>query len=128
MAADSAAPSGQAHDPRHQELRARLIEAGLVILQQHGPAELTLRRIAEVAGTSTMAVYTRFGGRAEMLDAIYHQGFVLLLAALDAVPESGDPARRTLELGLAYRRFALTNPALYGFLFERPLPNFDPTP
>ena len=30
-------------------------------------------------------------------------------------------------MGFAYRRFALDNPGLYGFMFERPLPGFDPT-
>jgi hypothetical protein len=43
-------------------------------------------------------------------------------------PASGDAAQRVLDLGLAYRRFALANRSLYGLLFERPLPDFDPTP
>jgi hypothetical protein len=34
---------------------------------------------------------------------------------------------RILALALAYRDFALANPALYALMFERPLPTFDPS-
>jgi AcrR family transcriptional regulator len=117
---------------RATDLRARLIDAGLAILRRDGAAELTVRRIAEAAGTSTMGVYTRFGGRVGVLESIYDRGFVLLREAFEAVspaPEAQpDPLARILDLGLAYRRFGLANPALYAFLFERPLPDFDPDP
>lgn len=110
------------------DLRERLVAAGLLVLDRHGPAELTVRRIAEVAGTSTMGVYTKFESRAGILEAIYRRGFQLLRAALAAVPERPDPVRRILDLALAYRRFALANVALYAFMFERPVPDFDPAP
>jgi AcrR family transcriptional regulator len=114
--------------PQPEDLRERLIAAGLRVLDQHGPAELTVRRIAEAAGSSTMGVYSRFGSRAGILEALYRRGFHLLRGALSAVPDAGDPIRRILDLALAYRRFALANPALYAFMFERPIPDFDPSP
>jgi AcrR family transcriptional regulator len=110
------------------ELRERLVDAGLELLGRHGPAELTVRRIAEAAGTSTMGVYTKFGGRTGVLEAIYRRGFELLRAALGAVPEADDAVRHVLDLALAYRRFAIANPALYAFMFEQPVPDFDPDP
>jgi hypothetical protein len=39
-----------------------------------------------------------------------------------------DPAEAVLELLGSYRAFALANPGLYGLLFERVLPDFDPSP
>ncbi|CAN5827129.1 hypothetical protein BH18ACT6_BH18ACT6_14320 [soil metagenome] len=42
------------------------------------------------------------------------------------VPPAESGRAVIIELGLGYRRFALVNPALYGFMFERPLPGFDP--
>jgi AcrR family transcriptional regulator len=110
------------------ELRERLVDAGLELLDRHGPAELTVRRIAEAAGTSTMGVYTKFGGRTGVLEAIYRRGFELLRAALGAVPPAEDAIRHVLDLALAYRRFAIANPALYAFMFEQPVPDFDPDP
>lgn len=117
-----------AHDDRVTDLKERLVDAGLQILQREGAAELTVRRIAEKAGTSTMGVYTRFGGRTGVLESIYDRGFVLLREAFEALPDNPEPLGRILDIGLAYRRFGLANPALYAFLFERPLPDFDPDP
>jgi AcrR family transcriptional regulator len=114
--------------PQPDELRERLVDAGLELLDRYGPAELTVRRIAEAAGTSTMGVYTKFGARTGVLEAIYRRGFELLRAALDAVPHIDDAIRHILDLALAYRRFAIANPALYAFMFEQPVPDFDPDP
>jgi AcrR family transcriptional regulator len=123
MATPSAPPA-----PQPDELRKRLVDAGLELLDRHGPAELTVRRIAEAAGTSTMGVYTKFGGRTGVLEAIYRRGFGLLREALGAVPPDEDAIRHVLDLALAYRRFAIANPALYAFMFEQPVPDFDPNP
>jgi AcrR family transcriptional regulator len=113
------------------EVRERFIAAGLRVLHEHGATELTVRRVAEAAGSSTMGIYSRFGGRAGMLEGIYRRGYEQLGAALAAADEGGsddgrDPLDRIVELSLAYRRFALANPALYALMFERPLAGFDP--
>ncbi len=114
------------------ELRDRFVAAALEILQADGAAELTVRRVAEVAGSSTMGIYTCFGGRAGMLDAVYSRGFDLLRAELVAAQAGSARSRSSTEgilaLARAYREFALANPALYALMFERPLPHFDPPP
>jgi AcrR family transcriptional regulator len=114
--------------------RERFILAGLRVLHEQGAAELTVRRVAELAGSSTMGIYSRFGGRAGMLEAIYRRGFELLKDAITAAPAvtadraDADPSRPIIALATAYRRFGLDNPALYALMFERPLPDFDPSP
>jgi AcrR family transcriptional regulator len=112
----------------------RFIFAGLRVLHERGAAELTLRRVAQQAGSSTMGIYSCFGGRAGLLEAIYRRGFELLKDAITA-PQAGtpdqagaDPSRAIIAIATAYRRFALGNPALYALMFERPLPGFDPSP
>src|SRR6266567_234558 len=106
----------------------RFIFAGLRVLHERGAAELTLRRVAEQAGSSTMGIYSCFGGRAGMLEAIYRRGFELLKDAITAPAADADPGQAIIAIATAYRRFALGNPALYGLMFERPLPGFDPSP
>lgn len=112
---------------------AELLAAGVRVLRDEGPVRLTLRRVAGAAGTSTMGIYTCFGGRAGLLEAIYDHGFGLLrrrlAASLDNEESPGaqaPPLARILALAAAYRDFALTDPALYSLMFERPLPDFDP--
>jgi AcrR family transcriptional regulator len=104
------------------------VVAGLKVLAERGAADLTVRRVAEVAGASTMGIYTRFGSRAGMLEAIYRYGFERLGAALAEARDAAPPGERVVALVRAYRRFALANPPLYALLFERPLPDFDPSP
>jgi AcrR family transcriptional regulator len=108
--------------------RDRFVSAGLRVLHESGAAELTLRRVAQQAGSSTMGIYSCFGGRIGLLEAIYQRGFELLKDAITASPADADPGQAIVAIATAYRRFALGNPALYALMFERPLPGFDPSP
>ncbi len=110
-----------------ETIREQLLAAAVKLLGEEGAAALTVRRIAEAAGVSTMAVYSRYGGMGALLDAVYVKGFDLLEEALRGVEAPSGPEELE-QLGLAYRRFALSNPALFALMFERPLPGFDPSP
>jgi AcrR family transcriptional regulator len=116
--------------------RERLVAAALRIAVERGPAELTVRHIAEAAGTSTMAVYSGFGGRSGVLEELYRRAFGMLGEALLAAPgpgpeesaavaESGTTGR-LLALAVAYRTFALASPSRYAFMFDGAAPDFTP--
>ncbi|GAA2831303.1 TetR/AcrR family transcriptional regulator [Nonomuraea rubra] len=110
-------------------LRQDLLDAALRILREQGAPSLTLRRVADAAATSTMGIYTCFGSRAGLLEAVYEHGFHLLHEALTtSLNGHTDPPARIMAIAYGYRRFALTHPALYALMFERPLPDFDPSP
>jgi AcrR family transcriptional regulator len=109
------------------DLAERLVDEAGRILSADGAAALTLRRLATATGTSTMAVYTRFGDKQGLLAAMYRAGFERLGAAMTAAVEGvDDPVAALAELGLAYRRAALANPHLYDLMFGRPVATFDP--
>ena len=99
------------------DARERLIEAGIRLLEQHGPQSLRARRVAAEVGASTMAVYTNFGGMAGLLDAIAGEAFTRFARALTEVPQTEDPVADFLAMGIAYRRFALANPQRYQLIF-----------
>ena len=105
----------------------RLLEAAWELLTTEGPASLTTRRIAERAGTSTMSIYSRYGSKDGILEELYTQGMRMLEDELAAVPGGTDARARIIELGSAYRRFAVANPGLYSLMFERPVPGFTPS-
>jgi AcrR family transcriptional regulator len=78
------------------DVAQRLIEAAARLLADEGPAGLSTRRLAAEVGTSTMAVYTHFGGLPELVRAVVREGFKRLGDHLSAVSETDDPlARRT---------------------------------
>src|SRR5438045_1728464 len=103
-------------------LRAALIDAAAHLIATEGPARLTLRRLAEAVGTSTMAIYTHFGGMPELRRAVRREGFARLTARVAAVPHTADPLTDLARICLAYYENATMNPDLYRIVFmEQPL-------
>ena len=108
------------------ELRAALLEAAAHLIAADGPERLTLRRIADEVGTSTMAIYTHFGGMPGLRRAVRREGLTRLSARLADLSESGDPVADLALLCLAYYDYATANPQLYRVVFmEEPLDDDD---
>jgi AcrR family transcriptional regulator len=98
------------------------VEEAARLIATEGPSALTLRRVAAAAGTSTMAIYTLFGGMPELRRAVRREGFARLAAHLETVEQSDDPVADLVLLGRAYYDNAITNAHLYRTMFmEQPL-------
>ncbi|MET8864940.1 TetR/AcrR family transcriptional regulator [Nonomuraea sp. NPDC004580] len=97
--------------------RAQLVDVAARILAQDGPQAMTVRRIATEAGSSTMPVYTYFGGMSGLVRAIVHEGFARMQQYFSLVGTSDDPVCDMALLGRAYRHNALANPHLYAAMF-----------
>ena len=113
---------------RTPELRERIVDAALELLERDGPEALTARRLAARAGTSPPAVYELLGDKAGVVRALFFAGFAQLGAALAEVPEDGDPLEQLVAVAQRYRRFILERPALAVVMFSRPFASFDPGP
>ena len=109
------------------EVEGALLEGAERLLERHGAAGLTVRRMAAEAGVAPMGVYSRFGGKRGVLDALLARGFDQLAAALDAAEES-DPLGALAGTARRYRSFAKEHPALYGLMFDRAIPGWQPSP
>lgn len=116
-------PRPKVHD---EELRTGILDSAGRALTANGPHGLSLRAIAADAGTSTSAVYSLFGGKPELVHALYTEAFRRFREHLVRVPETEDPLEDLIRLGVAYRRNALENPHLYSIMFGRPVPGFEP--
>ncbi len=99
------------------KIQLALVEIAAELLSTEGPQALSTRRIAAEAGTSTMAVYTYYGGLAGLVREMVHEGFARLQRHLTAVRETDDPVADMALLGRAYRLNALENAHLYGVMF-----------
>lgn len=103
--------------PADPAIRTALVETAAHIIANEGLGKLTLRRLASAVGTSTMAVYTHFGGMAELRREVRREGFARLGAELAAVEETDDSVADYLLLGWAYYLTGTTNPDLYRAMF-----------
>lgn len=105
-------------------MRERLIRAALTVLQRGGAAALTVRNITAEAGCSTTGVYTYFGGKSGLVEAIFVEGFEGFDEAVGPALIDGD----LTAAGIAYRRWALDHPTQYMVMFGRAVPEFEPSP
>ncbi|WP_280696874.1 TetR/AcrR family transcriptional regulator [Kitasatospora sp. GP82] len=105
--------------PRRSDpgIRTGLVDVAARLLSEHGPRALSARRVAAEAGSSTMALYTHFGGMSGLVREMVREGFVRLEQHLSAVGATDDPVADMALLGRAYRRNALANSHLYAVMF-----------
>ncbi|HCG00062.1 MAG TPA: hypothetical protein DEV93_05910 [Chloroflexi bacterium] len=104
----------------HDERTAvKLLETAERIAEEEGPEELSVRRVAGGAGTTTRAVYSLFSSKDGLVVALGVRAFDLLGTAVDGVSRTDDPVSDLVEAGLIFRRFALEHPALFRIGIQR---------
>lgn len=99
--------------------RTALVAVAARLLSEGGPDAVSVRRVAAEVGSSTMAVYTYFGGKPELLRAVHVEGFRNLGSRLAKVRRTEDPIADLAGLARAYRRAALDQPHLFKAMFSR---------
>lgn len=118
----------QAQLDSQAKLRAVILEQAIEILHAEGVKAMTMRAIAARAGASTKVLYTMFGGKQGLIDALRQTGFDQLRLALTAVPADLDSQAYGDALAAAYRDFALARPEYYRVMFEQVIPHYEPGP
>jgi len=109
-----------------EKLRLRLLDEGGRLLAAEGPAGLTVRRLAERAGTSPSAVYSLFGDKGGLIEEMFHEGFRRFASRIAEIHPTDDPLANLQAFGGAYRDNARANPHLYDLMFGHLFPQFDP--
>ncbi|MFF3616527.1 TetR/AcrR family transcriptional regulator [Streptomyces sp. NPDC002580] len=94
-------------------VREALIDAAAKILAEQGSGALTVRRMAEAAGTSTMAVYTHFGSMDVVIQEVLRTSTLNLYKVLQRAPRTDDPVADVSTLGRIYRGLALRRPYIF---------------
>lgn len=108
------------------EATAALLLAAREIFGDGGLPALSVRRVADAAGCTTMQVYSRFGGKDGLLQALYDEGFEALSCAQQAVPFALPPAERVRQLCRAYLKIASERPHHYALMLGAHSGDFDP--
>lgn len=109
-------------------VRRALLDVASALLATEGPQALTMRRVATAASCSTTVLYTFFGGKAGLAEALFREGFARFAARLAAVPDDPDPLIRLAALRDAYRDNARSQRHYYGLMFGSAIPGFTPSP
>ncbi|MFJ2233887.1 TetR/AcrR family transcriptional regulator [Streptomyces sp. NPDC087859] len=102
--------------PRAREIAT----AARTLLEESGPAALTLRTLADRLGIKAPSLYKHFPDKHAVEVELIAQMLEESAAAMEAAEER-DPGS-LLTLAEAYRTYALDHPHLYCLATERPLP------
>ncbi|MFJ1654195.1 TetR/AcrR family transcriptional regulator [Streptomyces sp. NPDC088337] len=109
-----------------EAVKERLVACATEMLAT-GPREsVTVRAVAAAAGTSTTAVYSLFGGKDALIEAVRDRAVAGLFQDLSGAPASEDPLADIYTLAGAYRRWGRGHSHLYTVLFGG-AQSFDPS-
>ncbi|MDZ7704261.1 MAG: TetR/AcrR family transcriptional regulator [Trueperaceae bacterium] len=86
-------------DPKRIRTRQALLEAASDVVVTKGPNALNLRRVADAVGVSTQMIYTMFGNKEGLLEALLVEGADRLYQRLDSVSDDLSERERLFELG-----------------------------
>lgn len=107
---------------RHQRTKQAILDAALEIINESGPADLSMRALADRIDYSPAGLYEYFSGKEEIVQAICQQGHEHLTAYMSQVERTLPSEEYLLEIGLAYIRFALDYADHFLLMFSTPPP------
>jgi len=128
MMAASVAPTRR--QLSRERTRAEILDAAWELCRRGGLASLNLRELAAAVGMQAPSLYTHFGSKMEIYDAMFAQGYEAALKAMP--PYTGNGARKAVRQGFrdGIRRFVwfcLADAVRYQLLFQRTIPGFVPS-
>jgi AcrR family transcriptional regulator len=110
---------------RHGDLHRALIEAGVDLAREGGPAAVVLREATRRAGVTPNAAYRHFSDRQALLDAVCSSCQALVAQSIEADQAAIGPADpieaarlRFRAVGTGYLRFALEQPGQFQTAFS----------
>ncbi|MFE0191134.1 TetR/AcrR family transcriptional regulator [Streptomyces sp. NPDC059008] len=109
-----------------ETVKERLVVCATEMLATRPRESVTVRALAAVAGTSTTAVYSLFGGKDGLIGEVRNRAVAGLFEEVSAVPTSEDPLADLYALAAAYRRWGREHSHLYSVLFGG-VQSFDPS-
>ena len=120
------------------ELRSKILQASVALIEEEGLARLSMREVARRAGVTHQAPYHYFADREAILGEIAAQGFRMLTAAVvqavEAVPCCAEQHSKHLAtarisaLARAYVEFACRHRAHFRIMFRPELVDMDNCP
>lgn len=102
----------------HGDLRAALVHAATELVTCCGPAAVSLREVARMAGVSHNAPYRHFPTRQALLAAVAARGFEMLGDAIHDAVQYIDPVQRLQQVARGYIDFALARRGIYQLMFS----------
>jgi AcrR family transcriptional regulator len=127
--AATASPPLDRRGARREETKAEIIAAAWNLVRENGLAGLSMRELGERVGMKAQSIYSYFGSKHDIYDAMFHEGYRAFAAEIS---ESDDhaaltPGERAQRAARQFFEFCTSDPVRYQLLFQRTIPDFVPS-
>ena len=113
---------------RRAETRAEIIDAAWQLAREEGLAGISMRELGARVGMRAQSLYGYVASKNDLYDAMFRQGYEVAGALVASWP--APPLTRAVlkdRLG-AWIAFCVEDPVRYQLLFQRTIPDFEPSP
>jgi AcrR family transcriptional regulator len=116
---------GDRRAARRQETIEEIVAAAWDIVREEGLAGLSMRDLGSRVGMKAQSLYSYFASKNDIYDAMFHQGYLACAAALavGTDDEPDDPRQAAHR----FFDFCTADPVRYQLLFQRTIPDFEPS-
>lgn len=114
----SLTPTEQRKAREAEQRRKAIIKIVRKLIRKGGMGEISLRKVAELAGYSTTVVYTLFGDKAALITQAMDEDLLELTRTITQAVAQAEPGwPRLRAMGRAYVQFGIDHPDEYAFVF-----------
>jgi AcrR family transcriptional regulator len=126
-----ASPAGPSRrDARRAAARREIVDAAWAMVREDGLAGLSMRTLGERVGMRAQSLYSYFGSKDDIYDALFRDGneqFLAWMTPAMAAADDGDPVAVARNAVRRYFEFCVADPVRYELLFQRNIPGFTPS-
>jgi AcrR family transcriptional regulator len=97
--------------------KTKILNAASELFEQGGAKALSVRAISGRAGLSTIGIYNHFNGKQGILDALYIEGFELVMDAMNVKDKTLSPRDTVLKALSNYVNMAREHTGHYRLIF-----------
>ena len=114
----SPTPQDQRKAREAEQRRKAIIKIVRKLIRKGGMGEISLRKVAAMAGFSTTIVYTLFGDKASLITQAMDEDLLELTRTISQAVSQAEPGwPRLRAMGRAYVKFGIDHPDEYAFVF-----------
>jgi AcrR family transcriptional regulator len=122
-----ATESSSWREARRRSAREAIVDAAWTLAVEEGLAGLSLRDLARRAGITTPTVYSYFGSKNAIYDAMFARAASQFAARMAEPYGCDDPRDLLVASARRFAEFCTSDLARYQLLFQRTLPGFEPS-
>ncbi len=120
----SSTPKDARKQREAEQRRKAIIKIVRKLIKKGGVGEISLRKVAELAGYSTTVVYSLFGDKGTLITQAMDEDLLELTGVMrQAVAAFTDPLECIRSMARAYVHFGVTHPDEYAFVFMQRRPH-----